>query len=98
GHPPAAAASTGQGAWLASATFPGPALLASAIAVTVAASPWLSRPWRRAAWFTLGAVAAARLVTGTVLPVELILALATGVPAAARCRRHAARGLAYPGG
>jgi glycosyltransferase 2 family protein len=79
GHPPAVAASTGQGAWLASAAFPGPALLASAVAVTVAASPWLSRPWRRAAWITLLAVAAARLVAGTVLPMELILALAVGV-------------------
>jgi len=79
GHPPAVAASTGQGAWLASAAFPGPALLAGAVAVTVAASPWLSRPWRRAAWITLGAVAAARLVAGTVLPAELILALAAGV-------------------
>jgi glycosyltransferase 2 family protein len=79
GHPPAVAASTGQGAWLASAAFPGPALLASAVAVTVAASPWLSRPWRRAAWITLCAVAAARLVAGTVLPMELILALAAGV-------------------
>jgi undecaprenyl-diphosphatase len=79
GHPPAVAASTGQGAWLASAAFPGPALLASAVAVTVAASPWLSRPWRRAAWITLCAVAAARLVAGTVLPMELVLALAAGV-------------------
>ncbi len=79
GQPPAVAASTGQHAWLASAAFPGPALLASAVAVTVAASPWLSRPWRRAAWITLGAVAAARLVTGAVLPMELILALAAGV-------------------
>ena len=79
GHPPAVAASTGQDAWLASAAFPGPALLASAVAVTVAASPWLSRPWRRAAWITLCAVAAARLVAGTVLPMELILALAAGV-------------------
>jgi glycosyltransferase 2 family protein len=79
GHPPAEAASTGQDAWLASAAFPGPALLASAVAVTVVASPWLSRPWRRAAWITLCAIAAARLVTGTVLPAELILALAAGV-------------------
>jgi glycosyltransferase 2 family protein len=79
GHPPAVAARTGQDAWLASAAFPGPALLASAVAVTVAASPWLSRPWRQAAWITLFAVAAARLVAGTVLPMELILALAAGV-------------------
>jgi uncharacterized protein (TIRG00374 family) len=78
-HPHAVAANIGHGSWLASAAFPGPALLASAVAVTVAASPWLSRPWRRAAWITLCAVGAARLVAGTVLPMELILALAAGM-------------------
>jgi undecaprenyl-diphosphatase len=79
GHPPALAANLGHGSWLANAAFPGPALLAGAVAVTVAASPWLSRPWRRAAWITLFAAGAARLVAGTVLPTELILALAAGV-------------------
>jgi glycosyltransferase 2 family protein len=79
GHPHAVAANLGHGSWLASAAFPGPALLSGAVAVTVTASPWLSRPWRRAAWITLCAAAAARLVTGTVLPMELILALAAGI-------------------
>jgi glycosyltransferase 2 family protein len=65
--------------WLASAAFPGPALLAAAAAVTVALSPWLSRPWCRTAWITLAAISVARLMTGTVLPAELILALGTGV-------------------
>jgi hypothetical protein len=78
-HPHAVTAATGRGSWLASAAFPGPALLAAAAAVTVAAAPWLSRPWRRTAWITLAAAAAARLITGTVLPAELILALAAGV-------------------
>jgi uncharacterized protein (TIRG00374 family) len=78
-HPPAVAANIARGSWLASAPFPGPALLAGAVAVTVAASPWLSRPWRRTAWILLCTVGAALLVAGTVLPMELILALATGV-------------------
>jgi undecaprenyl-diphosphatase len=78
-HPPAVAANLARGSWLASAAFPGPALLAAAVAVTVAAAPWLSRPWRRTAWIGLGAAAAARLAAGTVLPMELILALATGI-------------------
>jgi undecaprenyl-diphosphatase len=78
-HPHAVTAAAGHGSWLASAAFPGPALLAAAAAVTVAAAPWLSRPWRRTAWITLGAAAAARLITGTVLPAELILAFAAGV-------------------
>ena len=83
GHPDTVAASLGHGSWLASAAFPGPALLAGVVAVTVAASPWLSRPWRRTAWIVLGAAGVARLVAGTVLPMELILALAAGLTAGA---------------
>src|SRR6476659_64966 len=75
-HPDAVAANLGHGSWLASAAFPGPALLAGVVAVTVAASPWLSRPWRRTGWIVLGVAGAARLLAGTVLPMELILALA----------------------
>ena len=68
-----------QGSWLAGAGFPDPAVLAGLAAVAVAAAPWLSRPWRRAAWATLLLIGAARLVTGGLLPLQLVLALATGV-------------------
>jgi glycosyltransferase 2 family protein len=78
-QPLAVAASTGRGSWLAGAAFPGPALLAGAVAVTVALSPWLSRPWRRAAWLALFAAGITRLAAETVLPAELVLALATGL-------------------
>ncbi|MGH3255188.1 MAG: lysylphosphatidylglycerol synthase domain-containing protein [Streptosporangiaceae bacterium] len=77
-HPHTIAAAATH-SWLASAALPGPALLAAAAAVTVALSPWLSRPWCRVAWITLAAISVARVVTGTVLPAELILALGTGV-------------------
>jgi len=68
-----------QGSWLTGAGFPDPAVLAGLAAVAVAAAPWLSRPWRRAAWATLLLIAAARLVTGGLLPMQLVLALAAGV-------------------
>jgi uncharacterized membrane protein YbhN (UPF0104 family) len=68
-----------QGSWLAGAGFPDPAVLAGLAAVAVAAAPWLSRPWRRAAWATLLLIGAARLVTGGLLPVQVMLALAAGV-------------------
>src|SRR5215470_7499299 len=78
-RPAALMANQAHGSWLASAAFPAPALFASAAAVVVAAAPWLTRPWRRAAWLALLLAAAARLLAGAVLPMEVILALATGV-------------------
>jgi uncharacterized membrane protein YbhN (UPF0104 family) len=78
-HPHTVTAATGHSSWLASAAFPGPPLLAAAAAVTVAAAPWLSRPWRRTTWIALAAVGVARLITGTVLPTGLVLAFACGV-------------------
>ena len=78
-HPAALTDNLAHGSWLASAAFPGPALIAGAVAVIVAASPWLSRPWRRAAWLALLVVIVVRLVTGTVLAMELLLAFATGL-------------------
>ncbi len=78
-HPGAVTAAGEQHSWLASAAFPWPPLLAAAVAVTVAAAPWLSRPWRRTAWIALAAVGATRLITGTILPAELVLAFASGV-------------------
>ena len=45
----------------------------------MAASPWMTRPWRRAAWLTLLLVVVARIITDTVLPMELVIAIATGV-------------------
>ena len=68
-----------QGSWLTGAGFPDPAVLAGLAAVAVAAAPWLSRPWRRAAWAMLLLIGAARLITGGLLPMQLVLALAAGV-------------------
>jgi glycosyltransferase 2 family protein len=78
-HPDAVTGAGEQHSWLASAAFPWPTLLAAAVAVIVAAAPWLNRPWRRTAWIALAAVGAARLITGTILPAELVLVFASGV-------------------
>jgi uncharacterized membrane protein YbhN (UPF0104 family) len=68
-----------QGSWLTGAGFPDPGVIAGLAAVLVAAAPWLSRPWRRAAWATLLLIGTARLITGGLSPMELVLALAVGV-------------------
>ncbi len=75
----AAPAGLRQGSWLTGAGFPDPAVLAGLAAVAVAAAPWLSRPWRRVAWATLLLIGAAQLITGALLPMQLVLALAAGV-------------------
>ena len=72
-----------QWSWLTDGSLVSPALLAAAVAVTVAAAPWLSRPWRRIAWITLWLAAVVRLVTGTASPVEAVVAFAAGVTAGA---------------
>jgi undecaprenyl-diphosphatase len=77
--PHSVALTTGQGSWLAGAWFPSPALFATAAAIAVALAPWLNRSWCRTTWLVLSTMVGARLVTGTVLPVELLLALAVGV-------------------
>ena len=78
-RPRALAPGAGSWPWLSGASLAGPALLAAAVAVTVAAAPWLSRPWRRAAWVLLWLAVIARLVTGTASPVEVVVAFAAGV-------------------
>lgn len=78
-HPDALTARLAHGSWLASTAFPGPPVIASGVAVIVSASPWLSRPWRRAAWVALLLAVVGRVLTGTVLPMELLIAVATGV-------------------
>jgi undecaprenyl-diphosphatase len=76
--PARVAASQGSAGWLFGAGFPGPAAVAAAVGVTLAASPWLSLPWRRVAWPVVGLSAVADLVAGVALPVEMVLAVAVG--------------------
>jgi len=78
-RPAALTTDLARGSWVAGAAFPAPALFASAAAVAMGAAPWLSRPWRRVAWLTLLLAGVVRILAGTMLPMELVLALAAGV-------------------
>jgi glycosyltransferase 2 family protein len=81
GAPHALAARLAQRSWVAGAAFPDPALAAAAVAVCIAMVPWLGQGWRRAAWIVVLGAGAARLLTGTALPMELAIAAAAGVVA-----------------
>jgi len=50
-------------------------------AAITAAAPWMPRIWRRVAWVSLALVVVVRLLLGSNLPAELVLALALGVAA-----------------
>ena len=76
--PPDLATNLARDALVTNAGFPNPLVLAGAVAVTVTVAPWLARSWRRAAWIVLGSAALVRVITGTILPMELVLAFAIG--------------------
>lgn len=78
-QPKALAGNLARGAWLSGTAFPSPPVVAGVVAVIVIASPWLSRGWRRTAWLVLIAAVTTRLITGTVLPMEVVIAVAGGV-------------------
>jgi glycosyltransferase 2 family protein len=76
--PPALTANTAHGGWLASAAFPGAAIVAAAVAIIVTVTRWLTPSWRRTAWIAVIVVALARVVTGTALPMAIVIAFAVG--------------------
>ncbi|MEY2580928.1 MAG: hypothetical protein QOE09_777, partial [Ilumatobacteraceae bacterium] len=67
-----------RGGWFGNAGFPSPPVIAAAVAVAVMVTRWLTASWKRATWIALAIVAAARLVSGTVLPAQLVVAFAIG--------------------
>jgi uncharacterized protein (TIRG00374 family) len=77
-RPAALVANTARGGWFASAAFPSPLVLAGAVAVAVIVTRWLTTPWKRATWIVLALAAVARLISGTVLPMQLVIAFAAG--------------------
>jgi undecaprenyl-diphosphatase len=67
-----------RGGWFGNAGVPSPPLLAGAVAVAVTVTRWLTASWKRAAWIALAVVGAARLISGTILPMQLVVASAIG--------------------
>ena len=77
-QPPDLVTNRHHGSWLAGSAFPSAAYFAGGCAVLVTLTPWLSRAWRRTLWILLATAAVARLVAGTALPAELVVAAAIG--------------------
>ncbi len=76
--PSALTVNLAHGGWLGDASFPSPAVVAGGVAVAVTVTRWLTAPWRRTTWIALGLVAAARLISGTILPMQFAVAFAVG--------------------
>lgn len=68
--------------WLTDASFPGIVYLAALTAAITAASPLLSRPWRRTGWIAVGSAVVVRLLTATQSPVGLLVTVIVGAAAA----------------
>src|SRR4051794_35634598 len=78
-HPGSLTANLSQDSIVARASFPGAIYFAAACAILATAAPWLTASWRRAAWIGVALAAGARIATGAVVPMDLLLAVATGV-------------------
>ena len=68
--------------WLTDASFPSVVYLAALTAAITAASPLLSRQWRRTGWVAVGAAVVVRMLTATQAPVGLLVTVFVGAAAA----------------
>ena len=66
------------GLLISTAAWPGVGWFAGAVTVTLVGGSWLSLSWRRVVWLVLAVAAAAELIAGVALPMELVLAFAVG--------------------
>lgn len=71
--------------WLGAERIPAPWFLAGLVSATVLGSPWLGRPWRRAAQAGLVAVGVSMAVTGPTGVPTLLLAGTVGATVGAGC-------------
>jgi uncharacterized membrane protein YbhN (UPF0104 family)/tRNA A-37 threonylcarbamoyl transferase component Bud32 len=64
--------------WIFGADFPDYVYVAAAAAVAVVVGAFVGRRWHHAAWGFVGAIAVFRIISGTELPVDLVLAMSVG--------------------
>lgn len=67
--------------WLTGRAFPTSAYLAGAVAAVVVMVRWLGPPWARPLWTVVGVFAVVRVVSGTNLPLDLVVAFGVGLAA-----------------
>ncbi len=65
-------------AWLGGSAYPDSPYLAAAVAVLGVCTPWLTRRWRRLLWTAIAVVTVLRVVSGTGVPLDLVLAFGIG--------------------
>ncbi len=64
---------------LTSPTFATSPLIASAVALVIIASPWLSQQWRRVLWVGVGMLVVFRVVSSSEPPLDIVVAIAVGM-------------------
>ncbi|HEX2564843.1 MAG TPA: hypothetical protein VHK25_13050, partial [Acidimicrobiales bacterium] len=64
---------------LTSTSFPTSPLIASTVALVIAATPWLSHQWRRVLWSSVGLLVLFRVVSSNEPPLDVVIAIAVGM-------------------
>ena len=64
---------------LTSTSFPTSPLIASAVALVIAATPWLSQQWRRVLWPCIGLLVLFRVVSSNEPSLDVVIAIAVGM-------------------
>ena len=64
---------------LTSSSFPTSPLIASAVALVIAATPWLSHQWRRVLWPCVGLLVLFRIVSSSEPSLDVVIAIAVGM-------------------
>jgi undecaprenyl-diphosphatase len=71
--------STEQVVELTSPTFATSPLIASAVALVIIATPWISLQWRRVLWSGVGLLVLFRVVSSSEPPLDIVVAIAVGM-------------------